>query len=295
MLPRIYICIPVHNRIAYTLKCIESIKRQHYPAYQIIICDDGSTDGTSRIVPETHPEVTIVPGDGNLWWTGGTNKCVAAALKSAGDNDFIFTLNNDTEILPDTLENLVKLSLDNGRAILGAVNVYYEHPDQMEPSAFKRTHKYLFKAWLNKVNDWGEPFTRQDKIVAVDALAGKGALIPVEVFQKIGLYDFENLPHYHADTEFTVRAKKAGFQIFLSYNAVVLSHQKLSGTGTANTAPNLKEFWQSFFTIRSAHYLKVLKTYCKILYGKYHYFYLGYFIFRITASFGRRYLLHKMG
>jgi len=46
----IYICIPVHNRIEYTLKCIESIEKQNYKDYKIIICDDNSTDRTSKIL-----------------------------------------------------------------------------------------------------------------------------------------------------------------------------------------------------------------------------------------------------
>ncbi len=53
------------------------------------------------------PEIILIKGKGNLWWTGGMNLCVKEALKTAKENDFIFTLNNDTELFPDTIENLV--------------------------------------------------------------------------------------------------------------------------------------------------------------------------------------------
>ncbi len=48
----VFICLPVYNRINYTLKCIESIQHQEYKDYKIIICDDDSDDGTYDIISE---------------------------------------------------------------------------------------------------------------------------------------------------------------------------------------------------------------------------------------------------
>lgn len=51
----------------------------------------------------------------------------------------------------------------------------------------------------------------------VDVLPGRGTLIPIEVFQKIGLYDFKRLPHYGADYEFSRRANMYGYKLLINY------------------------------------------------------------------------------
>ena len=104
----VFICIPVFNRLSYTISCIKSIREQSYTHYKTIICDDNSTDGTAEYLLKNAPDVTVLHGDGNLWWTGGTNKCVEYALKIAKPDDYIFTLNNDTELTSNVLQTLVK-------------------------------------------------------------------------------------------------------------------------------------------------------------------------------------------
>ncbi len=285
----IYISIPVFNRIKYTIKCIESIKKQSYRNYKILICDDGSTDRTSQIIREKYPEIILLQGDGNLWWAGGTNKCVKKILEIANNNDLIFTLNNDTELLPDTLKNLYSISKKKPKSIIGAVNVFFEETVKIEPSAFIRKNKFIFRKLYKRVNEWGEKLSDTSKIIEVDALSGKGVLIPVEIYKKIGIYNSEKLPHYHADTEFTLRAKKNGYKIYLSYKAKILSHQNLTGTGTIATNTNIKEFIQSFKNIKSAIHFKSLLNYWKIIYGWKYIFYINLHLIFIIGGFFKRY------
>jgi len=69
----IFIVIPVYNRINFTKKCLNSIKQQTYQNYRVVVIDDGSTDGTAALLAEEFPEVHVIQGDGNLWWTAATN------------------------------------------------------------------------------------------------------------------------------------------------------------------------------------------------------------------------------
>jgi len=292
----IYICIPVHNRIEYTLKCIESIEKQNYKDYKIIICDDNSTDGTSKILAEKYPNVIVVKGDGNFWWTGGTNMCVKEALKTADENDFIFTLNNDTELLNDTLMKLIEFLKENHNCIVGAVNLFYNEPNKIEPSAFvHKQKKIFFKKLLYRLNAFGELLNNRQGIVEVETLSGKGVLIPVKVFKKIGLYNQEKLPHYHADCEFILRARRSGFRVFISYDAKILSHQELSGMGTATSKPSIRNFIKSFFNLKSANHLKSLFNYSKFKYGSNYLIYFIIDLLRIIGGFFRRYTRYLIG
>jgi GT2 family glycosyltransferase len=286
--PRIFICIPVYNRIFYTLKCIESIKRQAYPNFQVIVCDDGSNDGTSQVLAEKHPEVIVLKGTGNLWWTGGTNMCVEEALKIGQPGDYIYTLNNDTEILSDTLINLLELENRFPGSVIGSVNVFYEDPDKIEPSAFVRSNKVFFKKLPKRIHNLGAPILKNIEFIEVDAFAGKGVLFPIKVFKKVGIYNAELLPHYHADSEFTLRVRDAGFKLLYSYTSKVLSHQYLTGTGTMNR--NFFEFIRSFKNIKSAIHYESVRNFSKLAYGKGYRPYLYLQLIKIVAGFFKRFI-----
>ena len=63
----------------------------------------------------------------------------------------------------------------------------------------------------------------------MSVLSGRGTLIPVEAFRRVGLYDQERLPHYGADWEFSRRAQRAGFELLLDYRARVFSREGATG------------------------------------------------------------------
>ena len=98
----IAVVIPVHNRIVYTLKCIECLKAQYVPIY-IVIIDDGSTDNTNDLILSKYPEVKIIKGDGDLWWTRSVNIGIHHIL-GLKCFEYILVINNDTIVESDYLE-----------------------------------------------------------------------------------------------------------------------------------------------------------------------------------------------
>lgn len=288
--PKIFICIPVHNRINYTVKCLDSVWGQTYSNWQVIICDDGSTDGTPAIVRNKFSSVIIESGNGNLFWAGGMNRCVEKALSIASDEDFIYTLNNDTELLPNTLAALLEKALAHPGSIIGTLNLFYQEPSRIENSAF------IFNglSGFRRLRQFGELRREEKGLFRVDGLAGKGALIPCKVFRSIGVYEDKLLPHYHADLEFTFRAKKAGFKIFIDFDSHLLSHQGESGIGSVMSAPNLKEFLKSFSSIRSTHHLPSLVAFSKLIYGRLYFLPLVRDLLFVNLGFLKRWVLHKL-
>lgn len=287
MYPCIYICIPVFNRINYTLKCIESIKKQSYSNYRIIICDDGSTDGTYDVIINQFPEIILLKGTGNMWWAGATNMCIQKALTLGHNEDYVFTLNNDTELLEDSLVKAIELAGSLPQAIIGSVNVFQNDPSKIEPSAFKRSNKLFFKMLPVRIHNLGDYIPQNIEFIEVDAFAGKGVLIPLETFRKVGLYNSTLLPHYHADTEFTLRARALGYKLFYCYKSKVLSHHYLTGTGTMNK--NLKEFIRSFSNIKSAIHYKSILNFSKLVYGEKYRPYLYWQLIRIVLGYFKRF------
>lgn len=290
-IPTIYVCIPVHNRINYTLKCIKTIYEQPFKNFIIIVCDDGSNDNTSSILSSEFPEIICIQGNGNLWWTGGINECVKKALSLCKPGDYIYTLNNDTELFLDTFEILFKVANQYPGAIIGTLNLFHSNNSRVENSAFTFRNKFL---GFKRFNVWGEDINNRKGIYPVDGFAGKGVLIPIEVFKKIGLYNQTKLPHYHADLEFSFRAKRAGINLYLSYDAKLKSHQELSGLGAITSVPDIKEFINSFSNIKSTHHLPSLINFLKLIYGRTFFFHLIKDIMFINLGFFKRYIKYKI-
>jgi GT2 family glycosyltransferase len=67
------------------------------------------------------------------------------------------------------------------------------------------------------------------ELVEVTHAPGRGALIPLAVFRKVGLYDRKRLPHYGADYDLTLRARRAGFKVYISFDAKLYSHVEKTG------------------------------------------------------------------
>ena len=78
---KISIIVAVHNRLNYTQRCLNSIwsKSQTKHELETILVDDGSTD-TSDWVIKNMPDVTILKGDGSLWFGGAMQKGIDFAL-----------------------------------------------------------------------------------------------------------------------------------------------------------------------------------------------------------------------
>src|SRR5260370_41207151 len=71
--PRVFVIIPTHNRWDEAHVALTRLLQSDYPSFEVVLVDDGCTDGTARNCQSEFPSVTILEGDGNLWWSGAIN------------------------------------------------------------------------------------------------------------------------------------------------------------------------------------------------------------------------------
>lgn len=126
---KVYIVTRVHNRCDYMGPFLKFMHLQIWPNLTVIIVDDGSTDGTSKMIEGQFPEVILLHGDGNLWWTAATNTGIREALKTASDEDYVLVINDDLEVNPDYLTNLASFANKNPRSLVGSVTLDFDNPD----------------------------------------------------------------------------------------------------------------------------------------------------------------------
>lgn len=241
----INVVIPVYNRLKLTIRCINSLKKQsNFEKLKIIVIDDASTDNTYEYLNKNFPEIVVLNGTGSLFWGGAVNFGINYVLKNSFKDDWILLVNNDVELSPNTIENMIQVSeVNNNKAIVGALTV---DSDDMQTIIKSGS---IVKSWFFNIT---EHLFRNKKIKnldlkkyeKVDFLTGRCLLHPIEVFKRAGNYNSSKFPHYGGDDEFSMRIKKFGYSSILCTSTVVYLNTK--NEKKKNT------FFETFFGIRSS-------------------------------------------
>lgn len=213
---RVEIVAPVHNRKAITLQCLKSISRLNRPGFDIhtVIVDDGSTDGTSEAIREQFPDVEVVPGDGNLWFTEGTNVGVRAALKH--NPKYVLMINDDQVFDADALAYMIETAENNERSVVGSLLLLWDTPHRLFQVA------PVWETWRGGWRHWYKQtiWTVPERPWRVDSIVGNCVLVPKQAFDEAGLMDSKRYPNF-GDAEFTPRLKKRGWELLIDPRARV--------------------------------------------------------------------------
>jgi GT2 family glycosyltransferase len=290
------VIIPVFNGINYTKTSLENLtdlQKGVNPSklkMAIIVVDDGSTDGTNEYVKTNYPDCVVLSGDGNLWWSGGINMGARYAVETL-KTDFILLWNNDIicsddyfTLLSDILNNLDSNTFI-GSKIYSKEDIIWSMGGFFNPVTGRKNHF----AYQQKDSD------NYNKIESVDWLPGMGTILPAEAISRIGYWDQVNFPQYHGDSDYTYRAKLAGYRILVFPQLKLwndISNTGLEHHGNFRTLLKSLKHIKSYSNIRCdlLFYRKYARTplaYSQLLvkYGK---LFMGFFKWKILGYFNIR-------
>jgi len=223
--PSVAIVVLAWNGKQLTLDCVDSLLAVTYANTSIIVVDNNSSDGTAGAVRERYGDrVTLVENDDNLGFAGGNNVGIRYALNDGADA--VLLLNNDTIVSPTLCDALVPDLLAPEVGIVGPKIYYAEPADQIW---FAGGEVFLARGTARHIGirerDTGQFQTARE----VDYITGCALLARREVFESIGFLD-EGYLAYFEDTDFCMRARRAGFRIRYVPDGVVW-HRISASTG----------------------------------------------------------------
>jgi N-acetylglucosaminyl-diphospho-decaprenol L-rhamnosyltransferase len=212
VIPLISVIVLNYNGRAWLGPCLTALSTQsRAPEFEIVLADNGSTDGSIDFVRERFPMVTVVENGGNLGFAGGNNAGARAARGS-----LLAFLNNDTVPAPNWLARLhgVYAALA-GPALVTSRIVWLDRPDVIDSAgdgylraggAFKHGHGARVETMVGSREVFGA--------------CGAAFMIDREFFERLGGFD-EDFFMVYEDVDLSYRARLAGARCFFASDAIV--------------------------------------------------------------------------
>jgi GT2 family glycosyltransferase len=202
---------------------------------EIVLVDNGSTDGSLEWVTHHYPDVRLLPLATNCGFCGGNN----AGINSAR-GDYVVLLNNDTEVAPDWLEQLyTPICADERIAACDSKVLYFDRRDMIWSSGGTYSIAGTTTFRLHMQTD-GPEFQQPADVFVAGACS---AIYRKSILMEIGLLDEDFFAGYE-DVDWSFRARLRGFRIVnvpasKVYHKVSATHQYNSNSYVRNGQRNV--------------------------------------------------------
>ena len=222
MTPLVSVIIPNYNGERFLEPCLRTLEGQTFRDFEVLLVDNGSTDGSIALVRERFPQVKVVAMERNLFFSKAVNEGIRLSK-----SPIVVLLNNDTEVEPQWLRELV-----------GAL--------EQDPQAGMATSKILLASRRDTLNSAGDFYTvagvpgnrgvwetdlgQYDAQTQVFGACGGAAAYRRSMLEDIGLFD-EDFVGYCEDVDLSFRAQLAGYRCVFVPGARVYHHLSATGGG----------------------------------------------------------------
>lgn len=213
---RASVIVVTYNSCRYLPACLGSISDQLGPEDELIVVDNGSSDGSAALVATRFPGACLLCGP-NTGYAGGNNRGAAAA-----GGDYLVFLNPDTVLRPGAIAALLApLAADPGVGLTTACLLLADHPELVNTCG--NTMHYT---GLTYCRGAGRPRAAYSAPAEVDAVSGAAFAVRRELFLGLGGFD-ERFFMYLEDSDLSWRARLAGYRIRYVPEALVEHHYRM--------------------------------------------------------------------
>ena len=181
------------------MECLESLQKSKYRPRQIVISDNGSTDGSLQEIRARFPQVLIVENKVNVGFAEANNRAVKSLVR---DDGYLLLLNTDTVVPPDALGQLMRWAESSPFDIMGPKVCYFEQPETVwfAGGFFDPDRCTFYHRHQNMKND------RVIESIPCDFVTGCALLVKVDLYRQLKGLD-GGFFMYCEDLDLCVRAK----------------------------------------------------------------------------------------
>lgn len=223
---KISIIIPNYNGEKYIKDCLDSLSKQSFTDFEIIIVDNASTDNSLNIIEENYPNIKLIKMHKNYGFSIAVNRGIK---ESRGE--YVVLLNNDTVVFEHWLYNLIDtIEKDSKIFSVSSKMIRYGEKDKIDDAG----DEYCLLAWAYKRGD-GALVEKYSKDSEVFSSCAGAAIYRKKIFEEIGYFD-ENFFAYMEDVDISYRAKVYG------YKNIYSSKAKVYHIGSATTGSKYNNF-----------------------------------------------------
>lgn len=210
------------NAAEVTCQFLESTRKITYRNYEVLVCDMNSTIDPTRIIEDQNfPNTKVLRSDKNLGFAGGNNW----GMKQA-KGDYLFIVNNDTEVTPDLLNQLLEPFLENPEIGVVCPKIkYFFSPNVIQYAGFKPMNFFTARTTAigNKEVDNGQ----FDKSGYTSGAHGCAMMVKREVIAKTGMFP-ESFFLYYEEWDWSCRIQGAGYRIYYQANALIYHKESMT-------------------------------------------------------------------
>jgi len=222
--PLVSIVVLNWNGIDNTKRCLESLRKLDYPSLEIIIVDNGSTDGSKKYFP-TLKNIRFIDLPKNTGFTGGH---IEGYKVSRGK--FIALLNNDLVVDPGWLTEIMRIFSKYGdAAAVGGKSFMW---DKSYPAYGINNPFYSYQE-VDTNTGYTRTLMTGEEICAVDSISGAALVLKKERLEEVGYLD-DDFFAYYEETDLIARLKRKGYNAYFCPDAHVWHKIAESSEGGAS-------------------------------------------------------------
>jgi len=241
-LKRVTVVIPSWNGKDLLKPCLDSLYHQEFQDFVTIVVDNGSTDESVPFVKEHFPQVRVISFENNTGFSVAVNAGITAA-----ESPYIALLNNDTEVHPLWLKELVEaLEADPKAGSAASKILFFSDPTSVNSAGDE--FSFFGVAYQRRLRPGDYDLFNEPRYVF--SACGAAALYRKELFETIGLFD-ETFFAYHEDVDLGFRAQLAGYRCLFVPKAVVYHKYHKTLSRASSTWVYLKERNKYFVLIKN--------------------------------------------
>ncbi len=242
--PTVSAIVIAWNGMKFLPHCLRTLTEDlQQIAHEVIVVDNGSTDGSAEFVEKTFPSVRLIRNQANL----GFARAVNIGIEQA-NGKYLLLLNQDIRVRKGAIGALLaKIGADRTVGLVGPKFVSFDGATQQSARAFPTFRHVWYDALLlsrlfpkhREFSSWRMGWFDHETELEVDQPMGAAMMIRREVVDQVGKFD-ERFPIFFNDVDYCRRIKAAGYRL-LYYPDAVIEHY----VGGSTRVDPIRMKWES--------------------------------------------------